>query len=429
MDIHSIVDSLRNCGCGREHKADIKAVEIGSGLLAETPRILDRADFPKKLLAVADENTLKASDGILEALKSGGYELTVRMYENLRAAEMTEADKIAGLCRENGLKGIISIGSGSLNDICRLAALKADTEFAIFATAPSMDGFASGTAPITDHNFKVTYPARQPSVIIADTRILAKAPVILKGAGFGDMIAKYIALVDWRVSHLVTGEYYCPKIAALTEEALKRVTALTPRVTEESEEAAGAIMEALVITGIAMKLGDSVRPASGTEHIISHFWEIKKLEQGLISDFHGRKVGVATLISARIYHYLASFEKISPRADKPDWNAILAAYGKNFAPDVIRLNSPSVTGETTPGIIGESWDGIRGIVAETLPSDDELLRLTKLAGGASTVEDIAVTPDLALAGVEFHPYMRHRMTLMRLIPMLGIDVDFQKFIR
>ena len=428
MDIKKIVDSLAGCGCGRPHRADIKAVEIGAGLKKSAADILNRYGFPKRILAVADENTMAAADGIMEILRSGGFDADLEMYHDLRVADMGECDRVAGICRERGIKGIISIGTGSLNDTCRLAALKADTEFCIFATAPSMDGFASGTAPITSNNFKVTHPARQPSIIIADTSIMARSPAVLKSAGFGDMIGKLTGLVDWRVSSLITGEYYCANIAALTEEALRRVIALAPRVTEESEEAAEAIMEALVITGIAMKLGDSVRPASGDEHIISHFWEIKKLENGLISDFHGRKVGVATLICSRIYHYLASFETVDPRPEKLDWDDIYRAYGPNFVGDVKRLNDPTVTEETTPEIVRESWPKIREIVFNTLPSDDELLSIMRSAGAATTIADIAVTPELGLAGVIYHPYMRHRMTLMRLIPMLGIKVDWEKFI-
>ena len=428
LDIKKIVDSLQGCPCGRPHKVDIKGVEIGHGLKARTADILSGYNFPKRLLAVADKNTLAAADGVLEVLRAGGFETELEMYRDLRVADMGECDRIAGICREKKLDGIISIGTGSLNDTCRLAALKADTEFCIFATAPSMDGFASGTAPITTGNFKVTHPARQPSVIIADTSILAKAPAVLKSAGFGDMIGKLTGLVDWRVSSLITGEYYCENIAALTEEALRRVISLAPRVTEESEEAAGAIMEALIITGIAMKLGDSVRPASGDEHIISHYWEIKKLENGLISDFHGRKVGVATLICSRIYHYLASIETVDPKPEKLDWDDIYSTYGPNFVGDVKRLNDPTVTTETTPEIVRECWPQIRRIVLDTLPSDDELLSIMKSAGAATTISDIAVSPKLGLEGVIYHPYMRHRMTLMRLIPMLGIKMDWQKFI-
>ena len=96
------------------------------------------------------------------------------------------------------------VGTGSVNDPCRLAAARENKMLCIFGTAPSMDGFASYSSPIVDGYFKASYPAKSPEVIIGDTRILAKSPVYLKAAGFGDMIAKYVGLIDWQISALVS---------------------------------------------------------------------------------------------------------------------------------------------------------------------------------------------------------------------------------
>lgn len=422
MDITGLISGLQNCPCGRKHTVNIKAVEIGSGLLEKTADILKSNGFPAKILVVADNNTMKASDGIMDVLKDGGFDCKLKMYGNLRVADMKDAMDITALSSD--VDGILSVGSGSLNDICRLAAFKADKEFAIFATAPSMDGFASGTSPITENNFKQTRQARQPSIIIGDTRILAAAPAELKSAGFGDMIAKYIAIVDWKVSHLTTGEYYCDKVAAITKMAVEKLVAMADRVTLEDEETAGAIMEALVLTGLAMKLADTVRPASGTEHVIAHFWEIKKLEKGIISDFHGKKVGVATLFATKIYKQLVQNRNMTFHPEHLDWDEIYRVYGPNFSDDIKRLNSPTVTEETNYKIVAEKWPEICRIVDEELPSYDDMLSLMKRAGAATTLEDIAVDRELGVLGLKYHPYMRYRMTLMRLIPMMDTEVDF-----
>lgn len=426
MNINSIVESLKNCPCGKTHDVDVKAVEIGSGYLYKTGEILKANGFPTNILLVADKNTLKASDGIIDILEKDGFSVTLKLYENLRTADMEEVEEIEKLCKT--VDGVLSVGSGSLNDICRLATFRAKTHFAIFATAPSMDGFASDSAPITKGNFKMSYFCHQPEIIIADTKILAAAPTELKSSGFGDMIAKYIAIVDWKVSTLTTGEYYCENVLNVTREGLNRIVALADKITLDSEEAAGAVMEALVLTGVAMKFTKNSRPASGTEHVISHFWEIKKLEKGIISDFHGKKVGVATLIVNRIYHYLASHKDMKFKAENLDWDDIYRAYGPNFKEDVVKVNSPTVTSETSPERLKEVWSDICRIVEEELPSDEEMTKLMKVAGAVTTAEEIKVDPDLALAGVIYHPYMRYRMTLMRLIPMMDIDVDFARFI-
>jgi len=416
MNIQTILSPLQSCPCGHPHTLPPIAVEIAPGLLARTAELLSSNDFPRRLLVVADKNTLRASEGILDILVTGGFTCELKLFDDLRTADMRDVEVLIRLCESVG--GVLSVGTGSLNDICRLASFKAGRAFAVFATAPSMDGFASDSAPITEHNFKISIPCHAPSVIIADTEILARAPSILKSAGFGDMLAKYIALVDWCVARLATGEYYCPHVAAITQDALRRVTAMANSVTANDPAAAGALMEALVMTGLAMALAGCVRPASGCEHMISHFWEIKHLERGEPSDFHGRKVGVATLMAARLYHELVRHENISFHEDATGWDAVYAAYGPNFTRDILVCNSPTVTGETTPELLQASWPAIRDIVRETLPSYEELLALLQTAGAPTTPAEIGIAPDLAASGLAFHPYMRHRMTLSRLRSMM-----------
>ncbi len=425
MNLSNLLSDMQNCPCGQKHECDLRAVEIGSGLLSKTAQILKENDFPTSVLLVADNNTLKAAEGITDILQEGGFFLKTKIFDDLRVAEYEEAENIASLAAE--VDGIISVGTGSLNDICRRAALVANKEFAIFATAPSMDGFASVTSPLTANNFKISYPAKQPSVIIGDTAILAKAPAELKSAGFGDMIAKYTALVDWKIAKLTTGEAMCEKVAAVTKAGLMRAISLADKVTSENEEAAGAIFEGLILTGLAMKLGDTTRAASGAEHVVSHFWECKKLEQGLLSDFHGKKCGVATLMCTRLYKELAKIEKPDFVADQTDWEQVYVVYGDNFRSEVEKYNTPTVTDETSPERLAEVWSEIRRIINEELPDVDALTALMQSAGCAITAAEIGVSDELAVTGLQYHPYMRHRMMLTRLVPMFsGISPDWKK---
>lgn len=421
MDITAIVKKLADCPCGRVHKAELKTAEIGHGLTGMTGEILASHGFPKNILLVADRNTLAAAEGILSSLDSASFTYTIKCYEDLRTADICGVREV--ISAAEGLDGILSVGTGSLNDICRYAAFLSGQagktkKFAIFATAPSMDGFASGSAPITEDGFKTTYTAVQPDILIADTAVLAAAPSELKSAGFGDMIAKYIALADWRISALLTGEYYCENIADLTREALRHITSLSDKVTQHDEETAAAIMESLVFTGVAMQLAGCVRPASGAEHMISHFWEMKKLEAGEMSDFHGKKVGVATLYLCRLYHALAELKEIEARRDEIDFDDLRRVFGDNFYGSVEKINTPSVTAEVTPESLAQNWESIRRIIREEVPSPDTMLRMMHNAGAAATPEEIAVSPSLARDGYRYHAYLRHRITLSRLVPMI-----------
>lgn len=418
MNIKNIEADLQGCDCGRAHHTNIRAVEIGSGITQNTGEILAKNGFPKNLLLVADQNTLGAGEGVIESLLASGFNIKQHVYENLRTAEMEQVEVLEKLC--NNTDGIFSVGSGSLNDICRLAAHRQNKAFAIYATAPSMDGFASNSAPITKNNFKYSYPAAQPSVIIADTKVLAAAPAQLKSAGFGDMVGKYIGLADWRISHLLSGEYYCPKIAALAEQAVAKIAALADKVTENDEESAAAIMESLVLTGLCMGFANSVRPASGAEHVLSHFWEIKKLQQGLLSDYHGKKVGVATVLMNKLYREMIQSVDIDPVTEAIDWDAVKRIYGEGLAEDMVKANSPTVTQGITPEQLKTNWSEIRQIVNETLPENEELSKLMKAAGAPISVSEIGVSDELCALGLEYSAFMRYRLTLLRLRPMLGL---------
>lgn len=409
FDLEKLKKDFENCDCGLEHTTDLKEVVIGSGIIGEVGNILKRNNFGENLLLVADKNTLEVSDGILTSLKE--FRVRLKIYENLREATVAQVEVIKELLSETD--GVISVGTGSLHDICRKAAAELNKPLCLFATAPSMDGFASYCAPLTNGNFKITYPAKSPEVVIADTKILASSPKELKSAGFGDMIGKYIGLIDWQVSSILTGEYYCEKVANLTRQATDKIMALADQITMDSEESASAVFEGLLLTGLGMSFVKNSRPASGTEHILSHFWECKKLLDGKLSDFHGKKVGVATLLIMKEYQKL--LEKTSVKAHKEviDWEDVYSHYGA-LKDEVIKLNTPdTITDNLDLKLIEDNWQKIRQIIL-SVPSYEEMLSLMKRAGAVTTCDEIGVSDELKEEGLKYHPYMRRRLSLKRI---------------
>ena len=413
FDLEKLKREFSDCDCGLSHELNIKDIVIESGAVNKVGEILKKNGFKKRLLLVADENTLKAAEGIEDALKD--YEVEKKIYDDLREATVIESEKIAEILREKD--GVIAVGTGSLHDISRFAAAKTDKPLCLFATAPSMDGFASYNAPLTLGNFKITYPAKSPEVIIADIKILAAAPAVLKSAGFGDMVGKYVGLIDWQVSALITGEYYCEKVADLTRRATDNIMALSDKITSKDEESARAVFEGLVLTGIGMSFVRSSRPASGTEHILSHFWECKKLLKGELSDFHGRKVGVATLLIMEFYGELLKKESVKCHREINDWEDIFSAYGE-LKDEVIKLNTPdTITDSIAPEVVEKNWGKIREIIS-SVPTAKEIRTAMIRAGAPTTAGEIKVSEELKEQGLKYHPYMRRRLSLYRLANMI-----------
>lgn len=402
------------CACGVTHETAIRDIRVGSGLVHSVGEILQENNFPRKLLLVADRNTLQAAEGIVESLAS--FSVSFHIYEELRVARMEHVVELEQLIAGEEI-GILSVGTGSVNDPCRLAAARQEKPLCIFATGPSMDGFASYSSPIVADGFKSSYPAKSPEVIIGDTKILAAAPQELKSAGFGDMIAKYTALIDWQVSHLLTGETYCPKVAKLTRDAVDELFLLADKVTENDEYTAGLIFEALLKTGIGMSFTQNSRPASGAEHIIGHLIECKQLEEGIIPNLHGDDIGVCTLELMKCYSKLEKLETITAKQEQVDWRKVYDYYG-SMAEEIRKVNHPeNIVDAVDPEKLQKLWPQIRAAIS-SVPSYEDCKNAMQKAGCKITVADIGKEQSLFDHCFTYSPYMRKRLTLLRLAGMI-----------
>lgn len=409
-----IKDFEKNCSCGVQHRTTVQDVQIGSGLVNCVGEILKKNNFPENILIVADKDTLNAAKGIEESLKD--FSVEYKVYNEIRVADMTHVEELEDLVKNKNI-GILSVGTGSVNDPCRLAAARQNKMLCIFGTAPSMDGFASYSSPILKDGFKASYPAKSPEVIIGDTKILASAPTYLKSAGFGDMVAKYIGLVDWKISNILTGEYYCERVAKLTRDAVDKLMSMADRVTENDEETAGEIFKSLLMTGIGMSFTQNSRPASGSEHIIAHLVECVQLRDSIIPNYHGEDIGVFTLLMLKYYNGLAEKETVTSKKENVNWEDVYAFYGE-MTDDVKKVNEPeTVTDRVDPKVLEDKWQEIREVI-KSVPSYDQVYTAMKKAGCKLTVQDIGKPQKLVNDCIKYSPYMRYRLTLLRLKDMI-----------
>ena len=426
MDIKSIVNKFKDCSCKIEHNCGINEICTGYGIVKEAGEILKRNGFGEKLLLVADKMTLSVSEGIKEALKD--FKVTYQVYESLRVPTMEEVRRIQGLLK--GLDGVISIGTGSLNDIARLAAFRENKRLCLFATASSMDVFASYNAPIVDNGFKITYPAKSPEVVIGDTKILAGAPKGLKSAGFGDMMAKYVGYIDWEVSSLITGERFCKEVERLSRNAVDKIFRSADKITSSDPEVAQDVFEGLLMTGVAMNFMRCARPAAGTEHTMAHYIECAELKDNVIPNYHGKDVGVMTLIVLRFYNKLAAMKPAGYHKERIDLEkicndapALADDIKKSFVPD-------NITDGVNPELVFKNWDRIVGII-KSVPSAEEIEAAMLKAGCATTISDIGKPYELVLQAFKYHSFIRRRFSLLRLVNLLDFDqsVDMREIIK
>ena len=397
------------CPCGQEHAMTTEFCIIESGCMANLPAYLSQAGLSGFSVAVYDENTYHA-----KGLVRPQVDLEVILpAENLHADNHAVDLLMAQLPAHCDY--LIAIGSGSIHDLTRYCAYERNIPFVSCPTAASVDGFCSSVAAMTWHGFKKTLTAVSPKIVVADLDVISQAPMFLTRSGFGDMIGKYIALSDWKIGHLLTGEHFCEKIYTMTREATSAVLESADGVCRGEAAAYGNLIYGLLMSGLAMQLMGNSRPASGAEHHISHLIEMQPESLGLSSTaLHGEKVGVGTLLVAGEYHRL----KNSTDLQWKDYPAVgeeevRSVFGEALAASVVQENINDVAAGITGAHIAECWEDICRVIDE-IPSVETLLRCYETLEIKSTLTDIDVPAEKESALLNFSPMVRNRLTLMRL---------------
>lgn len=308
------------CSCSRgSHRAPLVIHEISSGAIDSIPDLLKQY---KKIYVVADSNTYRVAGArVEEILKDKGMHFRTLVLDGEVVLPNVETlGKIVLFANDPGAKAdmfapselpdfILAVGSGTINDSCRLASFRLGLPYGIVCTAPSMDGYASAGTPFLHSGSKSTVQCTTPKYIIADLDVLKDAPFDMMLAGIGDMFGKYTGLIDWELARDYSGEYFCEKIAADVLEATNKCLENGYALERRDKESVRNVMEGFLVTGLGMAYTGNSRPASGSEHIIAHAWELYDIENGFRPHLHGLEVCEATRLVAFMYKILYSETK------------------------------------------------------------------------------------------------------------------------
>ncbi|MGL4607288.1 MAG: sn-glycerol-1-phosphate dehydrogenase [Eubacteriaceae bacterium] len=352
--INELINTEFACQCGKNHIANIETIAIGKGAIKQLESIIDGQVLKNgeifnqskdTIFVVSDVNTHKvAGKMVFDQLKTQGYLVKEYVYPH---GSMHAEDKYVDEMREHlpeDTQLIIAVGSGSLNDITRYVAFHAGVPYYIIATAPSMDGYASNVSPLIHNDLKITYTAECAAAIIGDADILATAPMVMIAAGLGDVIGKYLAIFDWKLSSIISGEYYCDAVGDLVLYSVKKCVDNIEGMKRRDPEAMEYLMESLVLIGIAMSYIGFSRPASSSEHHIAHFLEMKSIFAGEYGELHGTNVGMATCLIGEMYRQFAempiNYEEARKHAlafNKMAWEEEIHRTFLSGAEEVIKL--------------------------------------------------------------------------------------------
>lgn len=428
---HSLGVSF-DCPCGVRHELPIERCHTGADAARELARFA-RERCGGRALVLADTNTRAAgAEPVLSALGAAGKTVEEKVYDG---AELDATEERAA---EVALAGAdcdfyVGVGAGTVSDLVKSAGSAQGKPVLLFPTAASMNGYTSAIVALKVRGLKATLPCQPATGVFADPEVMASAPPRMAAAGVADFLSKCSSASDWRAGHMLRGGYYCHRPREFNEGIQERLFEHAEAIGRGEPEAVQLVAEALLLSGFGMVLAGSSAPASGGEHLISHYIDMKHALHGTPNDLHGAQVGVATVYTLGLWERVLALDP-----DELDADALASAYP---APETVRARILADWG----AVLGEDvWaqykekalhggelraeirafcgmlPDLREKLAEDLQPAEAVARCIRLSGGPVSPEEMAASAAEFRNGVARARYIRNRLTVLDLAAELGV---------
>jgi glycerol-1-phosphate dehydrogenase [NAD(P)+] len=327
---------------------------------------------------------------------------------------------------------LISVGSGVISDLTKYAASLLQLPYILIATAPSMNGYTSSMAALTDRGIKKTLLIQPARGIISDIALLQEAPPPMVQAGLGDIVSKSVCNADWKLSQFVKNTYFCPLPFRITDKSEPLYLEAAEEIRKQSEEGIRILSDGVLRSGLSMTVIGTSTPSSGAEHVLSHYLDLLALIHGHEKLLHGVQVGVMTLITLRLYNFVRQYpiRRIDIHRLKslyPEREAIgsmlrnkFGAYGGEVEKEYFsKFMSWEEKEREIAGIMDrwdELWHELNPYLRPIEPVEEALLK----SGSASTYADLGKSRAEALDMLINARYIRGRYTILDLAHDLDI---------
>ena len=436
---------------------DTKVFVMESGACLKAPSVF-RSCFPgARAVIVADVHTWPAlGERVFEVMRSEGIETEkyiidkeefhadwkyVEMMDliaegRFREAKAIEADPAhvesdASKAVEEAGKAsyiLVSVGSGVINDLCKLASHHHGQSYLTLPTAASVDGYSSFGASITYAGAKQTFSCPAPIAILADTDVIAAAPAHMTAAGYADLAAKVPAGAEWMIADFVGKAPIHHDAWHVLQDYLDDFLDNPEAVAAGDPAAIADVFEGLTLSGIAMQAARSSRPASCCDHLFSHIMDMTGHRYKGKLQSHGFQVAVGTLTMCAVFDELfkqdfssldvhacvaawPSLEKEQERALElfRDFPAPRLGYDeitKKYDPaDIVRTQLEKLTAE---------WPRLKADLQRQVYPFEKMKRLFKTVGAPSDPSEIGLTREALRDMFPFVQLMRFRFNVLDL---------------
>jgi glycerol-1-phosphate dehydrogenase [NAD(P)+] len=399
-------------------------VVIAETLAGDEAELVAGLGFGPRLALVSDENTRSVlGERVLRSLGGIARVTDIRLPGRPHA----DAETVEAIRRESAdCDALIAVGAGTINDLCKYSAARDGKPYAVFATAPSMNGYTSVNAAITVEGHKKSLPATAARGVFMDLTVLSQAPPRMIRAGLGDSLCRPTAQADWLLAHLLLGRDYREAPFALLAEAEAELFAQPAALMGGDLTAMRFLTETLVLSGFGMSICGGSYPASQGEHLISHYVEMLAPPEWPAA-FHGEQIGVTTLSMARLQERLLGGDPPRLEPSAPNESSITAHFGAELgAACWTEFQGKRLDGERVEALnarLRDGWDEIRARLRAIVIPAARLEAILQAAGAPTTPEELGWPRGFYLEALRHAREIRNRYTFLDLAADSGALQD------
>ena len=411
------------------HASDTKALVLGKGVITKTGELFNEQFPGKRAVIVADPRTFDAAGRKVQSIldESGisqdkPFIITDdNLYAEWKFIEMVDEM----LSKTDAIP--IAVGSGTLNDLCKLCSSHNGRRYMVVGTAASMDGYTSYGASITFKGAKQTFSCPAPLAVLADTEIMAAAPKEMVASGYADLFAKVPAGADWIISDALGIEGIEPFSWSIVQDDLKDALGDPAGAMSGNPDAVEPLIEGLILSGFAMQAYRSSRTASGADHQFSHLWDMQhhRLSNGKAPS-HGFKVSIGSLMSTALYEQLlgSDIKHLDVEKCVAAWPSLEAQRAE--ATEMFRGTDFPTIGDTEitakyvdkPALraqlmtISNNWENISARIRKQIIPFKEAQKMLAAVGAPTVPEDIGITRQRLRESAKMAQRIRRRYTIL-----------------
>jgi glycerol-1-phosphate dehydrogenase [NAD(P)+] len=402
-------------------RAEARSVVIADSLDGDEAELVAALGLGRRLAVIADATTWRVlGERVARALGRWDVQRLV-----LGEAPHADAATVAALARElaPGTDAVVAVGSGTINDLSKMAALAHGCPQLVFATAPSMNGYTSLSASITSDGVKRSVRAATPIAAFFDLAVLAAAPARMIRAGLGDSVCRPTAQADWLLSHFVLGRPYREAPFALLagdeRDLLERAAALV----RGDVGAMRHLVRTLVLSGFGMTICGGSFPASEGEHLLSHYAEMMHPVEP--EPLHGEQIGVCSVAMARLQQRVLAREAppvLRPTAVTRD--DVVAHFGPVAGEacwdELAHKWLDAAGADALNARLAREWDAIRARLSAVAASADAIAGVLRAAGAPVTPAELGWSDAFFAAAMQHAREIRNRYTFLDLVADAGL---------